>query len=157
MTSIDGLNFYSENDDKHHFKDEFLEYYQKHRPPGSVPAGYNFRHWHKMNQGTASLPGSLYGEVGENSPFSEYRHNNELTHDSTLSPSNSITEDDDYETNKPGNFAWSTSSQTSFGSGSGGQNITFTATSAPTTSKPQQRKPLDRKTWYAKFLNSLKR
>ena len=103
MTSIDGLNFYSENDDKHHFKDEFLEYYQKHRPPGSVPAGYNFRHWHKMNQGTASLPGSLYGEVGENSPFSEYRQKNELTHDSTLSPSNSITEDDDYETNKPGN------------------------------------------------------
>ena len=99
MTSVDGLTIYAENHNKHYLKDEFLEYYQKHRPPGSIPAGYNFR---KMHHGTASLPGSLYGEVGENSPFSEYRQNNEVTQDSTLSPSNSITEDDDYDTDKPG-------------------------------------------------------
>ena len=59
--------------------------------------------------------------------------------------------------NISGNFAWSTSSQASFGSAAGGQNISFTATSPQNSSKPQQRKPLDRKTWYAKFLNSLKR
>ena len=102
MTSIDGLNIYS-NDNKFYQKDEFLEYYQKHRPPGSIPEGYSFCNYSKMYQGTASLPGSLYGEVSEGSPFSKYRQNNEATHDSTLSPSNSITEDDDYETTKSGN------------------------------------------------------
>ena len=101
MTSVDGLNINAENVNNHYHKDEFLEYYQKHRPPGSVPSGYSFS---KMNHGTASLPGSLYGEVRDNSLFSEYRQNNEVTHDSTLSPSNSINEDDDYETDKPGNF-----------------------------------------------------
>ena len=102
MTSIDGLNVYS-NDNKFYQKDEFLEYYQKHRPPGSIPEGYRFCNHSRMYQGTASLPGSLYGEVNDGSPFSKYRQNNEATHDSTLSPSNSITEDDDYETTKSGN------------------------------------------------------
>ena len=103
MTSTDCLNIYSENDNYLNIKDEFLEYYQKHRPPGSFPEGYNFCNYRKMHQGTASLPGSIYGEVNESSPFSKYRQSNEATHDSTLSPSNSINEDDDYETTKPGN------------------------------------------------------
>ena len=106
MTSLDGLDRYTENDNRQYpHKDEFLEYYQKHRPPGSVPAGYNFRPFCKMDEATSSLPGSLYGEVGDNSQFSEYRHSNQAPNDTTLSPSNSIIEDDDYEIDKPGKIS----------------------------------------------------
>lgn len=106
MTSVDGLHRHAENDNRQNsYKDEFLEYYQKHRPPGAAPAGYNFKRFCKMDHGTSSLPGSLYGEVGEHPQFSEYRHTSPAAHNSTLSPSNSITEDDDYEVDKPGNTA----------------------------------------------------
>ena len=104
MTSLDGLHRHKESDNRQNsYTDEFLEYYQKHRPAGSMPAGYNFKPFCKMEHGTASLPGSLYGEVGDNRQFSEYRHTSPAPHDSTLSPTNSITEDDDYEIDKPGN------------------------------------------------------
>ena len=104
MTSVDGLDRVTASKNRQFFcKDEFLEYYQKHRPPGSVPAGYNFKPFNKMERGTLSLPGSVYGEVGETSQFSDYRQPNQSAHDSTLSPSNSIIEDDHYESDKPGN------------------------------------------------------
>ena len=56
-----------------------------------------------MDPGTASLSGSLYGEVGGNTPFSQYRQSDEAAHNSTISPCNSITEDDDHDIDKPGN------------------------------------------------------
>ena len=105
MTSIESLDRCKENKTRYYpFKDEFLEYYQKHRPPGSVPKGYNFKRFCKMDPGTASLPGSLYGEIGGSRQFSQYRQSDQEAHNSTISPSNSITEDDDCEIDKPGIF-----------------------------------------------------
>ena len=44
MTSLDGLHRHKESDNRQNsYTDEFLEYYHKHRPAGSVPAGYNFK------------------------------------------------------------------------------------------------------------------
>ena len=102
MTSVDALDNFEDNARQNLFKDEFLEYYQKHRPPGSVPSGYDFKPFRKMEHGTLSLLGSLYGEIGDNQ-FLEYRQSKTATHNSTLSPSNSIAEDEDYEEDKPGN------------------------------------------------------
>lgn len=155
MTSVDGLDNFEDNARPHLFKDEFLEYYQKHRPPGSVPSGYDFKPFRKMEHGTLSLPGSLYGEIGDNQ-FLKYRQSEPAAHNSTLSPSNSIAEDEDCEEDKPANFGWSTSSQISFGSTPGAAEISHSS-SASKSNRPLQRKPLDRKTWYAKFLNSLRR
>ena len=55
-----------------------------------------------------------------------------------------------------GQLGWSTSSQVSFGSGTGAADSSYSSVSISKSSRPQQRKPLDRKTWYKKFLNSLR-
>ena len=102
MSSLDNSRNTLKNNNA--YKDEFLEYYQKHRPPGAVPNGYNFKPFCKMEVTTGSLSGSLYGEIGpgEGSQFSHYRQSDSQKHNLTLSPPTSTIEDDDSEHDKTG-------------------------------------------------------
>ena len=97
MTSVDNLGRRKQNEESYPYKDDFLDYYQKHRPPGSIPQGYNFQQFVKMGPGARSIPDYIYGEVEKNK-FSQYRQSQDEAHDTTLSPANSITEDDNCET-----------------------------------------------------------
>ena len=104
MSSADSLDGDIKNTHRSYpYQDEFLQYYQKHRPPGAVPKGYNFERFYKMDpSGTASRTDSPCGEGAEGIQFSQYRQSDPQAHNLTISPSNSIAEDDDYEQDKTG-------------------------------------------------------
>ena len=104
MSSADSLDGDIRNTNRSYpYQDEFLQYYQKHRPPGAVPRGYNFERFCNMDTGgTASLSASPNGEGAERSQFSQYRQSDPQALNLTLSPSSSNAEEDDYEQDKTG-------------------------------------------------------